>query len=87
MTPEEIYADVKRIIAEFVNMKPSSIKDNYILQNPPLQISTTKLNSLAVTLRSYIKAINMEKTITATEVKKKDLTVKKLGELVNTKLA
>lgn len=79
---ETIKTNVISYIASFANMKASNIKDEYILKNHPIKLDDTKLALLAISLRAYLKSINPNETVLATELRKKDLDVKKTYELI-----
>ena len=69
-------------ISSFANMKPTNVKDEYILKNQPLKFDDTKLAFLALALRGYLKSIKPDATVLASELRKKDLDVKKTYELI-----
>lgn len=79
---EIVRTNVIAYIASFANMKPSNIKDDYILKNHPLKIDDTNLGFLAIALRGYLKSLNPQETVLATELRKKDTDVKKTYELI-----
>ncbi|GHB24469.1 hypothetical protein [Mongoliitalea lutea] len=79
---ETIKTNVVAYIASFANMKPSNVTDDYILKNHPLKLDDVKLGLLAIALRAYLKSINPDETVLASELRKKDMDVKKTYELI-----
>lgn len=79
---ETIRTNVIAYIASFVNMRPANVKDEHILKNHPLKFDNTKLGFLAIALRGYLKSLKPDETVLATELRKKDLNVKKTYELI-----
>lgn len=69
-------------IASFANMKVPNIKDKYVLKDHPIKLDDRKLGFLALSLRGYLKTINPTKTVLATELRKKGMTVKQTYELI-----
>lgn len=79
---ETIKTNVIAYIASFASMKPSDLKDDHILKNHPLKLDDVKLGFLAIALRAYLKSFNPDETVLATELRKKDMDVKKTYELI-----
>lgn len=79
---ETIITNVKAYIASFANMQSENIEDEQILKSHPLKLDDTKLGFLAIALRAYLKSIKPDETVLATELRKKDLDVKKTYELI-----
>lgn len=79
---ETIKTNVIAYISSFVNMNPSNIKDEHILKEHPIKLDDVKLGFLAIALRGYLKSIKPSQTVLASEIRKKDLTVKKAYELI-----
>jgi len=74
--------NVKAYIASYANYPTADIKDEHVLKNAPLKLDDSKLTFLAMALRAYVKSYNPDKTILATELRKKDFDVKKTYDLV-----
>ncbi|HRY56940.1 MAG TPA: hypothetical protein P5014_02125 [Patescibacteria group bacterium] len=79
---ETIKTNVIAYICSYANMKPKNIKEEYILKNHPIKLDDTQLALLAMALRAYVKSLNPKETVLATELRKKDLDVKKTYELI-----
>lgn len=79
---ETIKTNVKAYIASFANMQRENVMDDQILKNHPIKLDDTKLGFLAIALRAYLKSIKPDETVLATELRKKDLDVKKTYELI-----
>lgn len=79
---ETIKMNVKAYIASFANMRRENIRDDQILKNHPIKLDDTKLGFLAIALRAYLKSIKPDETVLATEMRKKDLDVRKTYELI-----
>ncbi len=79
---ETIKANVIAYIASFANMTTDSITDELVLKNYPLKLDDIKLGFLALALRAYLKSLNPDETVLVTELRKKDLDVKKTYELI-----
>lgn len=79
---EKIKANVIAYIASFANMPSNSIIDEHILKNHPLKLDDTKLGFLAIALRAYLRSIKPDETVLVSELRKKDLDVKKTYELI-----
>lgn len=79
---ETIKTNVKAYIASFANMQRENVMDDHILKNHPIKLDDTKLGFLAIALSAYLKSIKPDETILATELRKKDLDVKKTYELL-----
>ncbi|MCY1551603.1 hypothetical protein D9M68_879450 [compost metagenome] len=79
---EIIITNVKAYIASFANMQREDILDEQILKNHPLKLDDIKLGFLAIALRAYLKSIKPDETVLVTELRKKDLDVKKTYELI-----
>lgn len=73
---------VRGFIATFANQPLNNFINTDILANPPLNMNSTTLNNLTTTLRGYIKNYKASATILASEVKKSNLTVQQLINLV-----
>ncbi|QKJ28845.1 hypothetical protein HQ865_03435 [Mucilaginibacter mali] len=82
-TIEEVTAKVIAILAEKANLDPEDITDyTKKLTEFPLNLDSTALGFIAITLREYMEDILAGATITSQEVKASGLTVKKLIALV-----
>lgn len=81
-TKEQVTLEVKRIIAKKAGIQPSSIQDNRKLTEWPLHLDSIALGYIAIDLRKYIQTYNSAETITAQEVRKSDLKVSALIDLV-----
>lgn len=79
---ETIKTNVIAYIASFANRKSSALEDEYVLKEDPLNMDDTKLGFLALALRAYLKSIKPAATVLASEIRKKDLTVKGTYELI-----
>ena len=79
---EAIQANVIAYIASFANMPAEAILDTYILRDHPLKMDDTKLGFLAIALRAYVKSMNPEETVLATDMRKGGLDVKRTYELI-----
>lgn len=84
---ETIKTNVIYYISSFTNIEFTSIEDGYILKKHPLMLDNTKLGFLAISLRGYLKSINPEKTVLATELRKNNLTVEGTYKLIIQKVA
>ncbi|MDI3321997.1 hypothetical protein [Pinibacter soli] len=82
---EIIRANVIAYIASFANIPTDGIKEEYVLKNDPLKLDDVKLAFLTIALRAYLKSLNPNETVLVTEIRKKDLDVKKTIELIITK--
>ena len=79
---ETIKTNVIIYISSFANMNPANIEDEYVLKKHPIKLDDVKLGFLAIALRGYLKSIKPNQTVLASEIRKKDLTVKKTYELI-----
>lgn len=84
-TKTEVTAYVTHQVSVFSGKPESQILGTDILAKSPLSLDSTALNFLTLTLRGYIQHHDGSKNIYAAEVKKSDLTVKGLIDLVYSK--
>lgn len=85
-TKAQVTEHVINFIAAAANLKPGKIALDDILTDKPLFFDSTGLGFLTLTLRGYIKNHQESQTITSAEVKKKNLTVQGLIDLVYSKV-
>lgn len=79
---EAIRANVIAYIASFANLKIEDVMDEHILKSYPLGLDDTKLGFLTIALRAYLRSINPDQIVLASELRKKDFDVKKTYELI-----
>ncbi len=79
---EIIKTNVIAYIASFASISISNVKDEHVLKDNPLKLDDIKLGFLAIALRAYLKSINPNETVLVTELRKKDIDVKKTYELI-----
>jgi len=78
---------VKAYISSFANIPISDIKDENVLTEHPLNLDSTKLLFLAMSLRGYIKSKKPQNTIRVSEVRKNQLTVHALYLIVLSRIS
>ncbi len=79
---EKIKTNVIAYIASFAHMPVSKMKDEFILKDHPLKLDDVQLGFLTIALRAYVKNINISSNLTASELRKGGLDVKKTYELI-----
>ncbi|WP_109437416.1 hypothetical protein [Aquimarina sp. AU119] len=85
-TQSEIFTDVKDFVSKFSRFPVHKLKDNFILKSHPLKMNNPQLISMALALRGYVKNFEPNATVLATEIKKSNLTVALLCNLINNKI-
>lgn len=85
-TEKEVSVHVTNFVGIFANLNPSIIDSGYVLADPPLSIDSVGLGFMTVSIKSYIKSIKEDATISVSEVRKAGLTVQGLITLVYNKV-
>ncbi len=77
-----IKTNVIAYIASFANYPADLIENQHILKDHPLKLDDIKLAFLAIALRAYLKSLNPGETVLVTELRKRNMDVKKTYELI-----
>lgn len=83
---ETIKTNVIAYIASYAGITQPNVMDNYILKNHPLNLDDVKLGYLAIALRAYLKSMKPQETILASDLRKRDVDVKKTYEMILNKV-
>ena len=81
-TKAQVEAKVYSDISLYSGISLSRIRPEHILADPPIQFADPAWNSLALSLRAYVRHNNGDNTVRLSEVKKKGLRVQDLCDLI-----
>ncbi len=85
-TKSEVFEDVKDFISKFARFPVDKLKDDFVLQENPLKMDNPQLITMTLAVRGYVKNFSPARTVLATEVKKSNLTVAGLCNLIYNKI-
>lgn len=85
-TSKEVSEQITQMVAAFANIDPALCKPEHLLTKAPILLDSTGLGFLTLSIRGYIKAQKPANTIKVSEVRKKDLTLKGLIDIVKTRI-
>lgn len=81
-TQSAVAQEVKQTIYMFSRYPVHLLKEEYELQGRPLRMDKIKLLQMTKALRAYVRIFKSENTLKPSEVRKPDVTVKALCELI-----
>ncbi len=85
-TKNEIREFVKVVLADEANISPNQVVETGKLADFPLTLDSVAMGFIAIKLRKFVKTHNPVKTVKVSEVRKPNLTVQDLINLIDKKI-